>query len=543
MPRYLRNKRPRRRPPDKLAQNNKGKTLSTVATVALEAEDRAFFGHPKGLMICFATEMWERFSFYGMKYLLLLYLTKYHLFTDNEGLEVLGGYAALVYAMPVIGGLLADRYLGMRKAVMFGGILLVLGHLGMAVEGEQARSVAGEVVRDEGALQVFYASLALIVIGVGFLKPNISTIVGQLYSRDDPRRDPGFTIFYMGINLGSFTATLLCGYLGETFGWSYGFGAAGIGMLLGLVTFTYGQRYLRGLAEPPADAGLDTPVFAGLKREPSIYLGALVGVAIVWQMLQFHAAVGLLLNSLSLLVLAGLIWFIVVRCDHVERQRMIVLLILTMSSVVFWALFEQSAASMTLFADRVMNREVFGVSLTASQYGALNAMFIFMFAPVFAWLWSTLAARNLEPSTPVKFALGIFQAGLGFGALVYGAAHPDSTGLVAGYWMILAYLLHTCGELCLSPVGLSAVTKLAVPSVVGVMMGSWFLATAYSEFVAAQLAKLAAVATTGGTVADTGAALASYSELFTSLLWMGLGVGALMLLLSPLLRRMMHGIH
>jgi POT family proton-dependent oligopeptide transporter len=196
-----------------------------------------------------------------MKYLLLLYLTKYHLFTDSEGLEVLGAYAALVYAMPVIGGLLADRYLGMRKAVVFGGLLLVLGHLGMAVEGEQARLVGDTIVRDGGALQVFYASLALIVIGVGFLKPNISTIVGQLYGTDDPRRDAGFTIFYMGINLGAFSATLLCGWLGETLGWAYGFGAAGIGMLLGLATFIYGQRYLRGLAEPPegAELGRRTP--------------------------------------------------------------------------------------------------------------------------------------------------------------------------------------------------------------------------------------------------------------------------------------------
>ena len=237
-----------------------------TTAIASPDEDTAFIGHPKGLFVCFATELWERFSFYGMKYLLLLYLTKYHLFSDGAGLEVLGGYAALVYAMPVIGGLLADRYLGMRKAVIFGGILLVLGHLGMAFEGEQARLVAGQVVQDTQALQVFYASLALIVIGVGFLKPNISTIVGQLYSKDDPRRDAGFTIFYMGINLGSFTATLLCGYLGETYGWRYGFGAAGIGMLLGLVTFIRGQKYLRGLAEPPSNEQLKEIVFAGLSR-------------------------------------------------------------------------------------------------------------------------------------------------------------------------------------------------------------------------------------------------------------------------------------
>ena len=504
---------------------------------------RGFFGHPRGLLICFATEMWERFSFYGMKYLLLLYLTKYHLFSDTAGLEVLGAYAALVYAMPVIGGLIADRYLGMRKSVILGGLLLIAGHLGMAIEGEQARAIGDAIERDTRALQVFYAALALIVIGVGFLKPNISTIVGRLYSADDPRRDSGFTIFYMGINIGSFSATLLCGYLGETYGWSYGFGAAGIGMLAGLITFIYGQKHLRGLGEAPAGIDLRARTRLGLSLETTIYAGAALAVAVVWQMLQFHAAVGLLLNALSIAVLAGLLAFITTRCDAVERRRMIALMVLTMSSVVFWSLFEQSAASMTLFADRVTNREVFGLALTASQYGALNPLFIFLLAPGFAWLWTALGKRGLEPSTPVKFALGMAQAGLGFGALVLGARYPDQAGLVSGYWMVLAYLLHTCGELCLSPVGLSAVTKLAVPSVVGVMMGSWFLAIAYSELIAAQLAKLAAVATSGGAVTDIAGALATYTALFTHLLRTGLGVAALLLLLSPWLRRMMHGIH
>ena len=513
-----------------------------AATPALNS-DTSFFGHPHGLFVCFATEMWERFSFYGMKFLLLLYLTKYHLFSDTHGLEVLGSYAALVYAMPVLGGLLADRYLGMRKAVLFGGVLLALGHLGMAIEGEQAQTVNGEVVRDAGALQVFYFSLALIVIGVGFLKPNISTIVGRLYREDDPRRDAGFTIFYMGINLGAFAATLLCGYLGETFGWRYGFGAAGIGMVIGLLTFLLGQPHLRGLAEPADAAVLRQRSPLGVNKEWAIYLCSLLGVAAAWQMLQFHGGVGLLLNLLSLVVLLGLGWFLIVKCNPVERGRMIVLLVLTMSSVVFWALFEQASASMTLFADRVLDRNVFGRELAASQFGSLNAFFIFLLAPLFAWAWVFLGRRGLEPSTPVKFALGIAQAGLGFGALVIGAAMPDAAGKVATYWMVLAYLLHTTGELCLSPVGLSAVTKLSVPRVVGVMMGAWFLATAYSEYVAVQLAKLAAIATVDGAVTDIAAALASYSALFSNLLYLGLGVAAALLLISPLLKKMMHGIH
>lgn len=516
---------------------------SATAPAIDPLDDTGFFGHPAGLFVCFTTEMWERFSFYGMKYLLLLYLTKYHLFTDINGLEVLGGYAALVYAMPVIGGLLADRYLGMRKAVVFGGVLLVLGHLGMAFEGQQARLTDNGIVRDEGALQVFYFSLALIVIGVGFLKPNISTIVGQLYAQNDPRRDAGFTVFYMGINLGSFTATILCGYLGETYGWSYGFGAAGIGMAFGLVTFLLGQKHLRGHAEPKDIALLKERSVIGLNKEFTVYLCGLLAVFVVWQMLQFHGVVGHSLNILSGAVLIGLIWFITVKCNPIERSRMIVLIILTMSTVVFWALFEQSAASMTLYADRVLDRNLLGFELNASQFGAMNPLFIFLFAPVYAWLWTALGRRGIEPSTPVKFSLGIAQAGLGFGALVWGASVPNEMGQVAAYWMVLAYLLHTCGELCLSPVGLSAVTKLAVPSVVGVMMGAWFLATAYSEFVAVQLSKLAAIETVDGAVADVGVALASYTELFTSLLWVGLGAAAVLLLISPILKKMMHGIN
>ena len=512
-------------------------------TAQYPQEQKQFFGHPRGLLVCFTTEMWERFSFYGMKYLLLLYLTKYHLFSDANGLTVLGSYAALVYAMPVLGGLLADRYLGMRKAVLFGGILLTLGHLGMAFEGHAARVEGSSIVRDESALQVFYFSLALIVIGVGFLKPNISTIVGKLYSPEDTRRDAGFTIFYMGINIGAFTATLLCGYLGETYGWKYGFGVAGIGMLVGLVTFIRGQKYLQGHAEPHNPKLLQQKSTIGLSKEMTIYLCGLLAVAVVWQMLQFHAVVEATLNGLSILVLLGLTWFITVHCNSVERGRMGVLIVLIISTVIFWSLFEQSAASMTLYADRVLEREYLGITWTASQFGSLNPFFIFLLAPCFAWLWSTLGKRGLEPSTPVKFALGIMQAGLGFGALVLGASMPNEAGKVAAFWMILAYLLHTTGELCLSPVGLSAVTKLAVPKVVGVMMGSWFLATAYSEYVAVQIAKLASIETVNGTVTDINAALSSYTELFSQLLYLGLGCGVLLLLISPILKKFMHGVN
>ncbi len=507
------------------------------AAVSYADPTRDFLGHPKGLFICFGTELWERFSFYGMKYLLVLYLTKYHLFTDEAGLGVLGSYAALVYAMPVLGGLIADRLLGMRRAVVFGGLLLVAGHLGMAVEGEQARMTADGVVRDDGALQVFYLSLALIIMGVGFLKPNISTVVGKLYAEDDPRRDSGFTIFYMGINLGAFTATLLCGWLGEVYGWSYGFGAAGIGMLLGLALFLWGQPLLEGHGDAPDPAALKAKV-GPITKELAVYLGGIVGVGVIWQLVQFTALVGNVLDVVSLLVLAGLGWYLFARCDKIQRERMFVLIVLILSTVVFWALFEQAAGSMTLFADRATDRSLLGIELTAAQFGAANSFFIFTLAPVFAVLWTWLAKRGLEPNTPLKFALGIAQAALGFGALSYGSQFPNEAGLVSAWWLILAYLLHTTGELCLSPVGLSAVTKLSVPGVVGVMMGTWFLATAYSSYVAAQIAAVAA------TPEVTGAAngLEAYVDLFDQLLHVGLIAGVILLVLTPVLKRLMHGI-
>jgi POT family proton-dependent oligopeptide transporter len=313
-------------------------------------------------------------------------------------------------------------------------------------------------------------------------------------------------------------------------------------MLLGLIVFQWGQQYLMGHGEPAEPEQLKHSVgLPGLTVESSIYLGSLVMVAVVWQLVQLTATVGTLLDVLSLTVLAGLGWFLVFRCNKVERERMFVLIMLTLSTVIFWALFEQGAGSMTLYADRVTDKTLFGVSLTAAQFGAANSFFIFSLAPLFAMLWIRLGQRGREPSTPVKFSLGIAQAGLGFGALVYGAQFPDQAGVVSAWWLIVAYLLHTTGELCLSPVGLSAVTKLAVPSVVGVMMGTWFLASAYSSYVAAQIATIAARPSDESTL-DLSGALTGYTELFSQLLYIGLAGGVVLLMLSPLLKRMMHGV-
>jgi POT family proton-dependent oligopeptide transporter len=603
-------------------------TDSVAATAEDYSYDDEFLGHPKGLYVCFTTELWERFSFYGMKYLLVLYLTKYHLFTDEMGLDVLGSYAGLVYALPLIGGMIADRYLGMRKSVLFGGIMLSLGHILMAVEGYQAKFYAagtaltesltlasGEVLtagtvlaadimmRDTAALKVFYFALALIVMGVGYLKPNISTIVGKLYSQDDPRRDSGFTIFYMGINIGSFTATLLCGWLGETYGWSYGFGAAGIGMIIGLITFTFGQKYLRGHAEPTEPEKLKKSFLGPINVEWSIYLLSLPVLGVLWFLVQNEPVVLITQNVFLIVSIVSLILYSMVHTkkDHnntvayviaavailsgilavfanlhpfggieayadqvlylsiililgfviygflthysEEFGRTVVLMILILSTIVFWALFEQSAGSMTLYADRIVDRSLGDTTFTAAQFGSLNAGFIMLLAIPFAALWTWLAKKNLEPTTPIKFGLGILQAGLGFGALVFGAQFPNEAGQVAMIWLVLAYLLHTTGELCLSPVGLSAVTKLSIGSVVGVSMGTWFLATALSETVATRIGKMAAIDTSAGETADAATALATYTQLFEFLMWFGVGAGVLMIIISPILRRWMHGVH
>ncbi|MCV6614446.1 MAG: peptide MFS transporter [Cellvibrionaceae bacterium] len=543
-------------------------TASAAAQANSQAQTQGeLFGHPKGLYICFLTELWERFSFYGMKYLLVLYLTKYHLFSDGQGLEVLGAYAGLVYTLPVIGGALADRYLGMRKAVLFGGILLVFGHLLMAVEGHQAVQYeagtvlanaitlnSGEVlaagtlltetvkIQDLAALKVFYLALALIVVGVGFLKPNISTVVGQLYPPGDERRDSGFTIFYMGINIGSFVATIVCGYLGETYGWGYGFGLAGIGMLVGLVTFIWGQKYLNGLAEPNEPERLKEKAIGPINKEWAIYIGTILSLTLCWYVVQHEPIVFYSQQVLLVLAGIGLVAFTLKGGTKEDLHRMLVLLVLIASTIVFWSLFEQSAGSMTLYADRVVDRNWGGIEFTASQFGSLNAGFIMLLALPFAWLWVKLSKVGLNPNTPVKFGLGIILAGLGFGALVWGAAFADESGRISMWWLVLAYLLHTMGELCLSPVGLSAVTKLSVHRIVGMAMGTWFLATALSETVAQRLAQMAAVDTESVDVNNVTEIVATYNDLFSFLMWLGIGVGVFMIIIAPVLKKGMHGV-
>jgi POT family proton-dependent oligopeptide transporter len=499
------------------------------------------FGHPKGLYVCFFTEMWERFSFYGMKALLFLYLTKYHRFADGPSYDLLGAYGGLVYAVPVVGGLLADRYLGLRKAVVLGGVLLVLGHLGMAIEGTEAQVIDGVVHRDERALQVFYLSLSLIIMGVGFLKPNISTIVGRLYAEDDPRRDSGFTIFYAGINVGGLFSSLVCGWLGETYGWRYGFGAAGVGMVAGLVMFLSLQRHLKGLAEAPDAVALKRKV-AGVSFEHRLYAGAALGVLGVWQVIQRGGAVQGAMHVVSAIFIGWFVWFIVTQCTKVQREQMLALAALIMACLVFFSLYEQTYGSWVAFTDRMMTKRLVGFDLTAGALTFLGSFFIVAFAPLFAGLWPLLERAGVNPSKPTKSALGLMIAGLSFIPLWWAAKNVnDAQPLASVWWLVGAYVVLEVGESFISPIGLSAVTQLSVNRVVSLMMGAWFLATAYSEVIAAAFGKLTSTGEVDGAV-PLAVAAAKYADSFQLMIWLGLGSGLVFLVLSRPISWGMHGV-
>ena len=376
------------------------------------------------------------------------------------------------------------------------------------------------------------------MVGVGLLKPNISTVVGKLYGDNDPRRDGGFTIFYMGINIGAASAALLCGWLASAYGWTYGFGAAGIGMLIGLVIFTLGQEWLEGHGDPSNPEILKQPASATLgilSVQQTITLFSIVSVFVIWVVLQQPNGVGVMLPLVAGLFLAWFVWLLATQCNSEERGKMSALFFLIVVSTVFWSMFEQSGGSMTLFADRATDLTLFGTQLTAAQFGSANAIFIILLSPLFALLWPALLSHNIEPSSPAKFGFGIIQVGLGFGALLIGLNNPDSAGLVSAWWLVLAYFLHTSAELCLSPIGLSAVTKLSIARYVGVMMGAWFLASAYGSYLASELAIFfSSIDGEDGRLGTAG-----FNALFTELLYYGVGVGVVVLAVSPRVRRLM----
>ncbi len=512
-----------------------------MTAFTVEASDEAvpekhFFGHPIGLMTLFFTELWERFSYYGMRALLVLYMTAPR---ENGGLGysnaraalVYGTYTSAVYLLAMPGGWAADRLLGLKTAVLIGGIIIAAGHFTMAFESETA----------------FYTGLVLIVLGTGLLKPNISAIVGRLYTPTDQRRDAGFSIFYMGINIGAFIAPLACGFLAQSAtwkaalagrgfdpsaSWHWGFAAAGVGMTLGLVQFIAGFKYLAGVGEQPQrEGGATTPIWQGLLS----YLGVAAALfAVVTGLQQLHGLVVTGLGGVAgyayiALVFAGigaLVWFSFLRTlAEDELKRMLAIVYFFLASIVFWALFEQAGSSLNLYADRLTDCRIFGFAFPSSYFQSLNALFIIFLAPVFAWMW--VQWGNRQPSSPLKFSIGILLVAVGFIVAAVGVAFLNG-GRLSPWWLVAVYLIHTLGELCLSPVGLSTMTKLAPERLSGLVMGIWFLGPTFGNYI-------------GGLIAghfDENRP-ESVSTLFYQVAATGIAVSVVAFVLTPFIRRLM----
>ncbi len=485
--------------------------LAIGGKIAIQKEPE-FAGHPKGLYMLFFAEMWERFSYYGMRALLIFYLTKHWLFSDGNANLIYGAYTSLVYITPVLGGYLADRYLGQRKAVLFGGLLLAIGHSLMAVEGNGGQT--------DPAINVFWAALAFIIVGSGFLKANISVMVGQLYKLTDVRRDGAYTVFYMGINVGAALGTILVGYLGETIGWGYGFGLAGIGMLLGLIVFVLGKGVLNGAGEAPA------PLTKA--REWTLYGIGIAAVAVCWALVQYQSVIQNLL-VISGLGLLGYVLYETFKLDKEPRERMFAILFLISLNPLFWGLFEQAGGSMSLFTDRYVDRG----ATPASLFQSINPIYIIILAPLFAALWQWLGKRGKEPSAPAKFGLALAQMGLANLVLVWGAEAYGLAAMTPVIFVFLYYLLATTGELCLSPVGLSAMNRLAPSYLASLIMGAWFYMTAVGNFVAGKIGE--ATGGHGGEMSKE-----KLLEIYQLFGWISIGAAIVVLLLSRVVKGWMH---
>jgi proton-dependent oligopeptide transporter, POT family len=567
--------------------------------------------HPEGLHILFFAEMWERFSYYGMRGILLAYMTQHFLFNDGAAQGQYGAYTSLIYLLPLIGGFIADKYLGTRKAIAFGALLLVAGHLAMAIEqkpvtqtltyqgatyefaseGRQDKRrtwlvvdgqrydygpaegggieikdlpvtaplpallpkdsyALGATGRDPLFVSIFYLALSLIIMGVGFLKPNISTIVGQLYPQGDPRRDAGFTLYYFGINLGAFWASILCAGLGATYGWWAGFGLAGIGMLFGWMVFVRGRLNLfsagpsmlpDNVGRPPNPEQLKKPLLGPVNREWLIYLLAIAGVFGVWMLVQREPVVNMALTVSSIGILLYFLYYMFRNCTWIECQRIILALVLVSASVVFFALFELAGSALNQFAERNTQLPSDGFwTITSGQTQSFNSGFILLLAPLFAMMWSWMARHKRDIGDPAKFALGLIGVGAGLLVLVWGAQYADASARVPLIFLVGLYFMHTVAELFLSPVGLSAMTKLAPAAVVSTMMATWFLASSIAQALAAQIAKLTAQETVGGQVLDPQAALQTYVQVFNQVGWWSIWIGVGLGVISPLLAKLAH---
>jgi proton-dependent oligopeptide transporter, POT family len=444
-----------------------------------------WFGHPRALSTLFFTEMWERFSYYGMRAILVLFMT-HAVATGGMGLDdvtataIYGLYTAAVYLVALPGGWIADRLLGLRRSVFWGGCIIAAGHFTLAIP----------------SIEAFYLGLTVIVIGTGLLKPNISAVVGDLYPEGGARRDAGFSIYYMGINIGAFFGPLICGYLGENVNWHLGFSAAGVGMVLGVVQYSFGGKHLGNAGELKGESHTHA-ARAQARRNLFRAVEAIVGIVLVITALDSIGAVrvtllgvvdstGMFIASLAAAFLLYVVFF--GKLTSVEKKRVGVIAVTFLAAACFWAGFEQAGSSMNLFADRLTNRMIGGWEMPASWLQSVNSLFIIVLAPAFSALWLWLGRRS--PSIPVKMAYGLVQLGLGFAVLAWASMYASLANPVSPSWLVVTYLFHTTGELCLSPIGLSSTTKLAPPRYAGQMMGIWFMGAALGNLVAGRVAGL-----------------------------------------------------
>jgi len=578
--------------------------------------ERTWMGHPRQLARLFSIEMWERFGFYGMRALLVLYLVKHFLLTDHQSNGIVGGYLSLVYLTPVIGGWLADHYLGSKRSVKWGAIVMAVGYFMLCFGGHAAKPYVtigsqrydvtvertgsllgadngrqyvavngrqleihgqpdGSVQLVDGAGQVaqtvakadfkpgaerspFYVALMLvalsvIVIGNGFFKPNISTIVGTLYAPGDRRRDAGFTIFYWGINLGSIGGQIACPFFVDWFGWWAGFLVVSIGMLIGYALIQFEGGKLAGYGEPPRTDGPDrtlliyilsivsVPIFYLIFRNVMDTPAAAAGSGL-WGYIAATPFLGKVLFITFLAAVIGIpIWSWRVG-NRTEFQMMLAAIILVVFNVTFWTLFEQAASSLTLFADRNTTLELFGIAISAPQTQNFNPITIVIFAPILSWLWIKLAKKGWEPSIQVKFGIALILVGLGFVVLALSGTTANEAFRVSLWWLVLTYFLHSIAELCISPVGLSMITKLSIARVVGMMMGVWFLSISIGEYLAGAAAQAASVQTVGGEVTNPELALHTYMHIFMTGGELTMIAGVVLLAISPWLKKLMHGV-
>lgn len=476
--------------------------------------------HPRQLYLLFFTEMWERFSFYGMKALLLAYMVMELGFEEGKGYAILGAYAALVYTMPVFGGMLADRLLGGQKAVLFGGILMSAGHIVLALPVGWS----------------FYTGLALIICGNGFFKPNISTMVGGLYDDNDPRKDSAFSIFYMGINVGAALGGAVCGWVAHAWSWHAGFGVAGVFMILGTVVFNAGRKSLGRVGLPPHPDRLKEKWGGLIRNDLAVYVLTLLTLPVIIALFNRHQVMDVVMLVLGVASLFYLLYE-AFRMDAEGRNKLLAATVLISFSILFWAFYEQNAGSLNLFAIRNVDMVVGGAELPAlSVNNFIPPAWVIVLSSVFAWLWLWLNRRGWEPGTPVKFALSFVFVGIGFLTFFLGTEMADA-GKIPLLMLVAGYFFIICGELCISPIGLSMVTKLSPRHMVGLIMGIWFLASALGEFVAAKIGALMVVP--AEVVNDAEASLPYYAEILQQIGYVSIGVGIVLLLFTPFLSRWM----